>query len=304
MTCLIWGGLIMASKMKDTKKRNAINQEMTERRKHTMVTFVIFLAGAVFLLTTVLMHFLNAPDFLWTIFLTLSITFITSAIMFIIQISLSVDIPAEVERALGPYSKMKDRGIDNVCGSKDNKDETLKQISDAGKIRCMSRTGRDFIESYGDDIFKLLSMKPELEVEILICSHEAAGSKFFEQVCPESYPCTDIDSFYAQLSRMCYKYKCDFERMPNIVVKKYNFILTGNVLITDNHFKFIPYLPERHSKNSVAIIGHRGRLNGGLYETFDSIFNEIWGSNRVNVVNIDEMTDRFEGESDSAPTHS
>ena len=209
--------------------------------------------------------------------------------MFFIQISLSVDIPTEVERALGPYSKMKDRGIDNVCGSKDEKTETTNQLCNAKLIRCMSRTGRDFIESYGDDIFKLLSEKSNLQVEILIYTKEAAGNPLFSQVCPGSYSYTDIVSFYEQYLRMYGKHEIDMKP----VVKEYKYALTGNVLITDSFFKFIPYLPERHSKNSIAILGHRGRINGGLYETFEAIFDEIWESDKVQNIGNDEMVKRI-----------
>jgi len=274
------------------KHYNRLSNERNEQKKRTIVTFIVLLAGAIFLLLSVLTHFFDAPDFLWTIFLTLSITFITSAIMFFIQISLNVDIPTEVERALGPYSKMKDRGIDNVCGSKDEKAETTNQLCNTKRIRCMSRTGRDFIESYGDDIFKLLSEKPYLQVEILVCSKEAAGNTIFSRVCPGSYSYTDIVSFYEQYLRMYGKHKIDMK--PRIGVREYSYALTGNVLITDNFFKFIPYLPERHSKNSIAILGHQGRMNGGLYETFDAIFDEIWGSDEVKVIGNDEMVKRIE----------
>jgi len=265
--------------------------KIDERKKRTLITFLVFLVGAISLLMSVLMHFLGAPDFLWTIFLTLSITFITSAIMFFIQISLSVDIPAEVERALGPYSKMKDSGIDNVCGSKDEKDETKKHIHTANRIRCMSRTGKDFIESYGGDIFKLLNEKPDLQVEILICSKKAASDLIFSQVCPGSYPYSDIVSFYEQYLRMYHKN--NLIDSSNVTVKEYNYIITGNIFIADNYYKFIPYIPERHSRNSIAIIGHKGRIHGGLHETLDSTFDDIWGSDKVVVLSIDEMNDRI-----------
>jgi len=190
-----------------------------------------------------------------------------------------------------------DVGIDHVCGPNDKNEQISEMISSTMCIRCMSRTGRDFIERHGDKIFKLLSERPSLKVQIIICSENAAKDPLFERVCPGSRPYEDIVSFYTQ-----YLQKHDLRETDlkgRIKVKEYKYILTGNVLITDNNFKFIPYLPEKHSKNSIAIIGHKskkGENGDGLYETLDDIFKRLWEDkyvDKVEEISIDTMRTRI-----------
>lgn len=220
------------------------------------------------------------------IFLAISTTLLVTSIVSLYEQFFSIDIPTEVEQALQPYSKMKDIGITNVCGSSENRDELKVKISHAKRIRCMSRTGKDFLENFGDEIFALAKANLEASIEIIICSEEAAKDPYMKKVCPGSYPYLDIISFYKQ-----YQSKSNFN-IKNIIIKEYEFVLTGNVLIVDDYFRFIPYLPEKHSKNSIAIWGNKVATDrNGLFETFNDIFEEIW-ENRSSI-NMGTMNERI-----------
>ena len=238
------------------------------------------------LIITVIMTFIGglmpeAPSFS-AIFFSIATTILASSLIGFIQVCFGVDTVAETKKVLMNYSRMRELGMLDVHYSRIKQDDVPKKIEGAKFVKCMTRTGVSFL-SYASEIKKLAMNCDSLNdgeppVQIIISAIGATTDENgpLGRICPDTQPSSSIIEFYrryiSMLNEIPEKYR------NRIKVKEYKFAITGNLLIIGDYFKYVPYLPERSSENTVAIIGEKAKDEKSLYNELNGIFSKVWGN--------------------------
>jgi len=258
---------------------------MNNKKKLRLYALVIvLLLGIIFLLIG-----FHLEDNIRQIFSQLTLTIATALLAAAILGVLKLDDMAKFEGILETYSEMERRGVRKI-GTPNHFDDEIKEkigeMRKGHKIQVMLHAGQTFLNTFKPDVID--AIERGCDIEILISSPDISVDKYpdiLHSLCGGTRK-SDIDKFEKDFFDIVKEIE---QNKPNkiskygstIIVKQYNFVPAGNILIIGNYIRFIPYLSNRNSSNSIAIVGHANIGREGRFDIFKIIFNEIFNDTRT-----------------------
>lgn len=173
-------------------------------------------------------------------------------------------------------------------------------IRKAKNISILFNTGKSFLGTYREDLttairdnackFKIIiSSKSNIAFKNQYSGQETVEEKLFrESLCWGTPIKEEIDETIGIAWRIVEDLKKSGDSVRGSIVLKTSFaVQTGSILIVDNLVKYTPYLPTKHSRDSVSFFCDSETTIEA--ERFHDAFNSLWDSdNSVNNNYIDK----------------
>lgn len=165
-----------------------------------------------------------------------------------------------------------------IANANKNLDNMHELISQAKNISLLFNTGNKFLLDYESAITKAITDRNCI-VKILIADNRNIifeHKELCNALCPKSTP------ILAELEQSRAIVKDIIKKSLNtekgyITLKRFRFMPTCSIIIIDNIVKFTPYIPNIHSRDSVAFFGDI-TSNVSIYSGFRNAFEESWES--------------------------
>jgi len=253
---------------------------MDNRRKLRFYALIITtLCGIVFLITGFCID-KNVSQIFSQISLAMATALLAAAILGFLKL----DDISTIEETLETHTEMNKRGVRKI-GSPTHYDdeikEKLREVRKGQKIQVMLHSGKTFLSTFKPDIMK--AIEHGCHIEILIASPEVSVDDqeiLLKNLCGGTSR-AEIERFKGDFNAILDE--VEKSRPDNIAcyeskinVKQYNFAPTGNILVIGDYVRFIPYLSNKNSSNSIAIIGQMNIGKEGRFNIFKEIFDEIY----------------------------